>query len=89
MLNQNIGSLIHQHIGRFTFFNRVIPGADPHDFYFYIRVNRFRGHINGVDITDDFRNRERGDIANGVGFSHHTGSDTGYPAAFISTQHIG
>ena len=89
MLNQHVNALIDQSIGGFAFFNRIIPGAYPHDFDFYIRINGFSRHIYGVDIADNFRNRERSNVTNGVGFGHHAGSDTGNIATFISTQYIG
>ncbi len=89
MLNHDVCTLVNQGLGSIAFLARIIPGVGPNDFDLHVRVNRPCAHHEGVDTTDNFRDREGADIANNVRLGHFTGDHTSNITAFIETCGIG
>jgi hypothetical protein len=65
---QVIATFGNQGFGRFSGFVRAIPLVNPFDVNFRLGIGRFNPQGKGIDMSDDFWNWKRTDIADLIGF---------------------
>ena len=83
MLQDHVRALLDQSFGCVRFFGWIKPSVNPDDFELDVRVHLFRVDVGRVDAADNFWDRERGDVTNGVGFGHLAGDMALNRAAFV------
>ena len=75
MLDQNVGALVEQGLGGIGLLAGVEPCVHPDNLDLDVGIDRLRAEHGGVDAHDDFRDRERTDIAEYAGFRHLAGNN--------------
>ena len=89
MLHDDIGALVEQCLGGVGFLAGIEPGIHPDDLDLDVRIDALRADHGGVDAGDNFRNRERADIAEHAGL-RHLGRDLALDvAALVPARRIG
>ena len=83
MLHDHVGALIEQRLGGVSFLAGVEPGVRPDDLDLDVGIDGLRAEDGGVDAHDDFRDRERADVAEHAGLRHLAGDDALNVAALV------
>ena len=83
MLHDHVGALVEQGLGGVGFLAGVEPRVHPDDLDLDVGIDGLRAEHRGVDAHDDFRDRERADIAEHAGLRHLAGDDALDVAALV------
>ena len=89
VLEHHVHTLVDQRVGRIGFLARIEPGVNPHHLDFGAGVVLVQSQLDGVDIADDFRDREGGDVADFLGLCHLRREEAADITALIGTRQVG
>ncbi|MNQ65447.1 hypothetical protein D3C85_799010 [compost metagenome] len=88
VLEHHVHALVDQCVGGIRFLARIEPGVDPHHLDFGTGVVLVQGQLDGVDVADHFRDRERGDVADLFGLGHLRREEAADVAALIRARQV-
>jgi len=89
VLEQHVGAAVDQAGGGFGFFRWVEPAVHPHHFGLDLGVARLGAEREGVDVADDFRDRDGADHTQRIGLGHLAGNHARHVRAFIGAAVVG
>uniref|UniRef100_A0A494G987 Uncharacterized protein n=1 Tax=Solanum lycopersicum TaxID=4081 RepID=A0A494G987_SOLLC len=76
-------------VGGIGFLARIEPRVDPNNLDFGTGVVLVQGQLDGVDVADHFRNRERGDIADLLGLGHLRCEEAADITTLVGARQVG
>src|SRR5690606_18849787 len=89
VLEDYVHALVDQRVGGIGFLARIEPGVDPDDLDLGARVVLVQRQLDGVDVADDLRNREGGDVADLLGLGHLRREEAADVATLVGAGQVG